>query len=328
MVDAPAQTAEHVGVALAAGVDRAVGVGACAPRSERGRDGEARRGQPGRLARDRLGPRRPEAELGAQGARQLVGLVAVEDGVREPPPPLAARAHGARSYAPGARVPSGTHAVRRAVPPRDGPLGARPGRGRAGATSPSRPRRSRRRPPTRRSRRCATRGSPTPRRRSPPGSSDYREVDGRLELDLQPLRWALRLVEGDASGSVSALCVTRDADGRWLAGRRAPWLASWAGRWTLGAGGAVDVGESPVETLARELRGGVVGRARRACAARRSCGCPTSSSCSSARPGCPRGRGRPRRTSTTTSPGGRPTSTPGPPRPTTMLRRMAELVAP
>jgi ADP-ribose pyrophosphatase YjhB (NUDIX family) len=74
-----------------------------------------------------------------------------------------------------------------------------------------------------------------------------------LELDLQPVRWALRLVPGDASLSLAALCVTRAADGRWLAGRRAPWTASWAGRWALGAGGAVDVGEHPHETLLREL---------------------------------------------------------------------------
>jgi 8-oxo-dGTP diphosphatase len=78
--------------------------------------------------------------------------------------------------------------------------------------------------------------------------------DGRLEVELQPLRWALRLVPGDAQGSVSALCVTRDSEGRWLAGRRAAWLSSWAGRWALGAGGAVDVGESPAQTLTRELR--------------------------------------------------------------------------
>jgi 8-oxo-dGTP diphosphatase len=82
----------------------------------------------------------------------------------------------------------------------------------------------------------------------------HEETDGRLLLDLQPLRWALRLVEGDASCSVAAMCLTRDSEGRWLAGRRAPWLASWAGRWALGAGGAVDVGESPVDTLTRELR--------------------------------------------------------------------------
>jgi 8-oxo-dGTP pyrophosphatase MutT (NUDIX family) len=81
----------------------------------------------------------------------------------------------------------------------------------------------------------------------------YREDDHGLELELQPQRWALRLVEGDASLSVAALCVTRSADGRWLAGRRAPWVASWAGRWALGAGGAVDLGENPADTLSREL---------------------------------------------------------------------------
>ncbi|HEU4657337.1 MAG TPA: NUDIX domain-containing protein [Capillimicrobium sp.] len=78
--------------------------------------------------------------------------------------------------------------------------------------------------------------------------------DGRLVLDLQPLRWALRLVPGDASDSLSALCVTRDAQRRWLAGRRAAWLSSWAGEWALGAGGAVDPHENPARTLARELR--------------------------------------------------------------------------
>jgi 8-oxo-dGTP diphosphatase len=81
----------------------------------------------------------------------------------------------------------------------------------------------------------------------------HEEHDGRLTMHLQPVRWALRLVEGDASLSVAALCVTRAADGRWLAGRRARWLSSWPGRWALGAGGAVDVGESPVDTLTREL---------------------------------------------------------------------------
>jgi 8-oxo-dGTP diphosphatase len=74
-----------------------------------------------------------------------------------------------------------------------------------------------------------------------------------LRMELQPVRWALRLVAGDASLSVSALCVVRDSEGRWLAGRRAPWLASWAGRWALGAGGAVDPGECPADTLLREV---------------------------------------------------------------------------
>ncbi len=83
---------------------------------------------------------------------------------------------------------------------------------------------------------------------------DYRQDSEGLALELQPLRWGLRLVPGDASASVAAMCVTRSADGRWLAGRRASWVASWAGRWALGAGGAVDLGESPADTLLRELR--------------------------------------------------------------------------
>jgi 8-oxo-dGTP diphosphatase len=82
----------------------------------------------------------------------------------------------------------------------------------------------------------------------------FEQTDRGLRIELQPLRWALRLVPGDASQSIAALCVIRDADGRWLAGRRAAWLSSWPGRWALGAGGAVDVGESPADTLSRELR--------------------------------------------------------------------------
>jgi ADP-ribose pyrophosphatase YjhB (NUDIX family) len=82
---------------------------------------------------------------------------------------------------------------------------------------------------------------------------EFREEGGGLQIELQPLRWALRLVAGDASMSVAAMCVTRSADGRWLAGRRAAWVASWAGRWALGAGGAVDLGENPAHTLVREL---------------------------------------------------------------------------
>ena len=76
----------------------------------------------------------------------------------------------------------------------------------------------------------------------------------RLDLELQPARWALRLVQASEARSLAAMCVVRSADGRWLAGRRAAWLATWAGRWTLGAGGAVEVGENPADTLARELQ--------------------------------------------------------------------------
>jgi 8-oxo-dGTP diphosphatase len=82
---------------------------------------------------------------------------------------------------------------------------------------------------------------------------DWSDEGGRLQLELQPVRWALRLLEGGASDSLTALCVVRSADGRWLAGRRAGWVSAWANRWALGAGGSVDLGESPALTLSREL---------------------------------------------------------------------------
>lgn len=81
---------------------------------------------------------------------------------------------------------------------------------------------------------------------------DFAASPDGLRLELQPARWSLRLVEGSGA-SLAALCAVRSADGRWLAGRRAAWLASWAGRWALGAGGAVEVGENPALTLRREL---------------------------------------------------------------------------
>ncbi len=73
-----------------------------------------------------------------------------------------------------------------------------------------------------------------------------------LRLELQPSRWSLRLLQENAVG-ISASCIVRSADGRWLAGRRAEWLASWAGRWALGAAGAVEVDEHPALTMRREL---------------------------------------------------------------------------
>ena len=81
----------------------------------------------------------------------------------------------------------------------------------------------------------------------------WSSAPGSLSLELEPTRWALRLVEGTDSRSLTAMCVVRTADGRWLAGRRASWLASWPGRWALGAAGAVEVGEEPAVTLTREL---------------------------------------------------------------------------
>ncbi len=84
--------------------------------------------------------------------------------------------------------------------------------------------------------------------------ADYDVREGRLALELQPARWALRLLPEHAARSLSVLCVVRAADGSWLAGRRAAWLASWAGRWALGAGGSVEVDENPTQTMGRELR--------------------------------------------------------------------------
>jgi ADP-ribose pyrophosphatase YjhB (NUDIX family) len=84
--------------------------------------------------------------------------------------------------------------------------------------------------------------------------ASYDTDGGRLALELQPARWALRLVPHHAAQSMAVLCVVRAADGRWLAGRRAMWLASWPGRWALGAGGAVEVDENPTVTLRRELQ--------------------------------------------------------------------------
>jgi 8-oxo-dGTP diphosphatase len=82
---------------------------------------------------------------------------------------------------------------------------------------------------------------------------DFTVAPNRLSLELQPARWALRLIPNNAARSLSVLCIVRAADGRWLAGRRAGWLASWAGRWALGAGGSVEVGENPAHTMRREL---------------------------------------------------------------------------
>lgn len=98
------------------------------------------------------------------------------------------------------------------------------------------------------------------RRRSSPSHDglaarlvDFQAEPGRLALELQPIRWALRLIPEGAAGSLSVLCLVRAADGSWLAGHRAAWLASWPGRWALGAGGSVEVDENPAGAMRREL---------------------------------------------------------------------------
>jgi 8-oxo-dGTP diphosphatase len=82
---------------------------------------------------------------------------------------------------------------------------------------------------------------------------DFELQDGKLRMICEPVRWAVRLLDSDAQQSLSALCIVRSAEGCWLAGRRAAWLATWAERWALGAAGSVEVGENPADTLVREL---------------------------------------------------------------------------
>ncbi len=89
--------------------------------------------------------------------------------------------------------------------------------------------------------------------------------DGRLQLELQPIRWALRLLPGRRRrGQLSALCVVRDAEGSWLAGRRAAWVASWAGRWALGRGRLGRGRREPGRHARARARGGVERPARAA----------------------------------------------------------------
>src|SRR5271166_1727230 len=102
----------------------------------------------------------------------------------------------------------------------------------------------------------------------------YHVLNGGIAIELQPLRWALRLVAGDASQSVAALCVTRSFDGRWLAGRRAAWVSSWAGRWGP-AERSISARTRPRRSCGSCARSG---RSRRSgCAARRCCACRTGS---------------------------------------------------
>ena len=108
-----------------------------------------------------------------------------------------------------------------------------------------------RRPRTRRSARCASAGSPAHDGLSGAARRRSRAARERLVLELEPIRWALRLDRTDAAQSVAAMCVVRAHDGRWLAGRRADWLATWAGRWALGAGGRGRGRREPGRTRSR-----------------------------------------------------------------------------
>ena len=163
------------------------------------------------------------------------------------------RRRGARALARGAlRAAAGAHG-----------RGRRRDRGAAGArlAEPRRPGRPAGRPPRRR-RRLAWSSSCSPRA-------------GRCA-------WSRATPRARSPRCASSATPT----GRWLAGRRAP-LAVVLAR-ALGAGGrrrGRPRREPRAHAGARAGRG-VVGRSPSACASRRSCASPTSSSCSSARRGC------------------------------------------
>ena len=105
----------------------------------------------------------------------------------------------------------------------------------------------------------------------------HSERDGGLVLDLQPLRWALRLVEGDASCSVAAMCLTRDSDGRWLAGPAGDVAVLLGGALGARCGRRGRGRREPGADAGARARGGVVGGARAPARSRRSSASPTTS---------------------------------------------------
>ena len=104
------------------------------------------------------------------------------------------------------------------------------------------------------------------------------------------------------------------------------WVSTWAGRWALGAGGAVDLGESPAETLPRELHEEWRLEAATASASRRSCALPNGlamvvglATVADTSSRCPT-------TSTTSGSGGIPIPTAGPSTRTTACGLMGRLL--
>ena len=96
--------------------------------------------------------------------------------------------------------------------------------------------------------------------------------DGRLGSSCSRRGGRCGCSPDNAAAEPVSLCIVRAADGRWLAGRRAAWLASWAGRWALGAGGSVEVDENPADTMPASSRRS--GRSRPSgCRSRRWSGC-------------------------------------------------------
>ena len=167
------------------------------------------------------------------------------------------------------------------------PLGRRSGARGLARRGLRRRRRRRSAPPTPRSPPCATAARPATTA-SARGSSAIATEGGALHVELQPLRWALRLVEGDAS-AVDLRALRHRATAR-AAGSPAAAPRGWppgpgAGR-SAPAARSTRARARSTRSRASSTRSGrsppsASGRGARAAAR-------TTSSCSSARPGCPR----------------------------------------
>ena len=269
-----------------------VGVGGAQLGQVGRRDRAAAAGQLDVLERDgRPRLRRAEAEVRAQArARPRASSAGAGLLVLEPPAPVLAAAPAAASGHRSARIRgyAGPRAAR-ARNPRPRPVGARRTSAPAGARTPTSRRRQTTRRPTTRSPRCRT-AARRPTTAWPRASAGYTTPATGLELELQPMRWCLRLVErATRSSSISVLCVVRDADGP-LARGPARGLGRDAGPAAGRSARAARSRSARTRSRPSPASSRRSGPSRpSASRSRRSCACPTARRCSSGRPGCAEG---------------------------------------
>ena len=246
--EAPAEAAHDVAVGLAVRVRRR----ARGRRRRRSRPAPAGRATRGAGSVDRverarrLDLREPKPSCAASPARRGAISAGVGCSSSKPQPQCLRACARARVYGAGARrMRCATRDLRcpRARHPRPRALAAPEQVGtRAGARTPSSRRPSTRAPPTRAiaelrtAARPATTASP---RGSPASSAD----DGGLELELQPMRWALRLVATTPAASLAALCV-----------RATPTAAGWPGAARRGSRPGPAAGRSAPAARSRSAR--------------------------------------------------------------------------
>ena len=275
---APRNAAHDVRVgAPRARAARASWSSACS-RAQRRRGTGTRAGSASAERRRRLELGRAEAEVRGEAGRGLAQLAGRTAARPRSPSPSACAAPSAQyasrgrvSFDPGILArgpwPAGQVAARWRDEPYE-PAPERTRRRRRGDRRAARPRLAR-----------PTTASP---RASPASSAP---TDG-LRMELQPMRWALRLVASDASASLAALCVVRDGDGP-LARRPPRRRGSRPGP---GAGRSAPAARSrSARTRRRRSRASWTRSGRSSPSARpsrRSSASPTGWSCSSARRGC------------------------------------------